>query len=238
MNKITNIMQTPKIIKVFFQLSFLLPCLISCNTSTSKPKYIPDTKAINTEIQLIRFEQDFFSIDSSKIGWEINKLQQRYPEFTNGFLAIVLGIRDTSMQNIKVKGYLSFPYTRYTYDTVQKVFADMNQIQREINELATFYQYYFPDAKPLTKAFSYLSEYHGDRLAIPEDGLIALPLDMALGIGYPAYTFYKIPLYDQRTCTKAHLVAKAGNAVAQNIASSKFKPGGSHLIDLMIYEGK
>ncbi|MCH2023196.1 MAG: hypothetical protein MK207_12025 [Saprospiraceae bacterium] len=231
-------MQKPKLIKVFFLLSCIIVYITSCNTTTSELKYIPKTEGIKATMQLIRFEQSFFAIDSSNISDDINKLKLKYPEFTNGFLATVLGIRDTGMQNMIIKGYLNYPDARFTFDTIQKVFSNMNQTQKELNELATYYQYYFPNAKPITKAFSYLSEYHGDRLAVIEDGFVALPLDMALGIGYPAYTFSKMPLYDQRTCTKEHLVAKAANAVAQNVISRKIQKRGSHLIDLMLYNGK
>ncbi len=231
-------MQTPKIINIFFFINSFLFFLTSCNTSTREKKYVPEIKGGNIEVEIIRFENEFFSIDATKIPQEIKLLREKYPEFVNGYLASVLGVRDTSMENQIIAGYLNFKDAKITYDTIQKVFNKLDQVQKEINELATYYQYYFPDAKPLTKAYTYMCEYHGDRLALPEEGFVGLPLDMSLGIGYPAYTFSKFPMYDQRTCNREHLVAKAANAVAQNIIMTSSETGGSHLIDLMIYNGK
>lgn len=232
-------MQTPKIMNVFFLFVYIIFVVTACGDVTIKEqKYVPKIKGMEKQVELIRFEQAFFEIDTNNISNELQKLKEKYPEFTQGYLGSVLGVTDLSMEEPLVKGYLNYPDARYTYDTVQQVFADLPTVQQELNELATYYQYYFLDAKPLTKAFTYLAEYHGDRLAVLEDGFVGLPLDMALGEGYPPYTFLKIPGYDQRTCNKTHLVAKAADAMAQNLVGMYCKSAGNHLIDLMLYNGK
>ncbi len=138
----------------------------------------------------------------------------------------------------RVQGFLQHPDTRYTYDTIQQVFDSLPEVKTQLQELATHYQYYFPEQPPLTKAYAYLSDYHGDRFALLESGFVGLPLDMALGQGYPPYNALKLPQYDQRTCTREHLVPKAADAVAQNLMMLYGESGGTHLIDLMLYNGK
>lgn len=231
-------MQTPKIINAFFLSCFLCFGLFSCDVTRTEVDYIPDVKGLEQEMSLIRFEQDFFSLDTTNLYASLQNLKEKYPEFTQGFLSTVIGARDSASENRIVKGYLNYPDALFTYDTVQQVFQDLSTVQTQLNELATYYHYYFPDAKPLSKAFTYLSEYHGDRLVILEDGLVGLPLDMALGEGYSPYIYLKIPSYDQRTCNKEHLVAKAADAVAQTIISEHAQAGGNHLIDQMLYNGK
>lgn len=231
-------MQTPKIINSFFCFLFFGSFLVSCESTIVETAYIPETQGINAAVELIRFEQVFFNLDTTNIGTELKKLETQYPEFTGGYLSSVLGVRDSITGRKQVLGYLNYPDARYTYDTVQKVFGEIPLVQEQLNQLATYYQYYFPENQPLNKAFTYLSEYHGDRLAIIDEGFVGLPLDMALGKGYPPYTFLKIPLYDQRTCTKEHLVPKAADAIAQNLVTEITKPKGNHLIDLMLYNGK
>lgn len=231
-------MQIPKIINAFFCFLFFGSFLISCESTIVETQYIPETQGINTSVELIRFEQAFFNLDTTNVGTALENLKNKYPEFTGGYLSSVLGVRDSLSARKQILGYLNYPDARYTYDTVQKVFEDMSLIQEELNQLSRYYQYYFPDNPVLTKAFSYLSEYHGDRLALIDEGFVGLPLDMALGQGYPPYTFLKIPGYDQRTCTKEHLVPKAADAIAQNLVTEITKPKGNHLIDLMLYNGK
>lgn len=231
-------MQTPKIINAFFLLSISCFLLLSCESTIVETKYIPDTKDINASVELVRFEQDFFALDTNNLSEAVHKLKEKHPQFTVGYLMSVLGVKNAALENRQIKGYLSYEDAQYTYDTIQTVFADLPKVQEELNELATYYQYYFPDSKPLSKAFTYLSEYHGDRLAVIEEGFVGLPLDMALGQGYHPYTFLKIPAYDQRTCTKEHLVAKAADAISQSLVAKWAKPKGNYLIDLMLYNGK
>lgn len=231
-------MQTPKIINAFFLFSAFVFLLFSCQSTVVETKYTPDVQIIDQAVQLIRFEQDFFALDSNNIAIELQKLKEKHPEFTFGFLSSVIGVQNSSTELQQVKGYLNYKDAQYTYDTIQHIFKTLPQVQKELDELASHYQYYFPDRKPLTKAFTYLSEYHGDRLAVVDEGFVGLPLDMALGMGYPPYTFLKIPAYDQRTCNKEHLVAKAADAMAQNIVPTLARPKGNHLIDLMLYNGK
>ncbi|CAA6798992.1 MAG: Unknown protein [uncultured Aureispira sp.] len=231
-------MQTPKIINAFFCFLFLGAFLISCESTIVETSYIPETQGINASVELIRFEQAFFNLDTANIGPELKELENKYPKFTGGYLSSVLGVRDSISGRKQILGYLNYADARYTYDTVQQVFGTMPLIQTQLNQLATYYQYYFPKNPAFNKAFTYLSEYHGDRLAVIDEGFIGLPLDMALGQGYPPYTFLKIPVYDQRTCTKEHLVPKAADAIAQNLVAAVTKPKGNHLIDLMLYNGK
>ncbi|BDS14050.1 gliding motility protein GldB-related protein [Aureispira anguillae] len=231
-------MQTPKIINAFFLSSCFVFLLFSCESTIVETQYIPDLKEIKGTVELIRFEQDFFALDSNNIDLGLQKLKEKHPEFATGFLMSVLGVRNKASESRQVLGYLNYKDAQYTYDTVQQIFGALPQVQKELNELASYYQYYFPDATPLSKAFTYLSEYHGDRLAVVEEGFVGLPLDMALGEGYPPYTFLKMPKYDQRTCSKEHLVAKAADAMAQNLVSTWASPKSNHLIDLMLYNGK
>lgn len=231
-------MQTPKIINAFFYFICISFLITGCETNVVEKKYVPDTKGIQASVDLVRFEQAFFALDTNNLATELKQLKQQYPLFADGFLRTVIGVRDSISELPLVKGYLSYPDARYTYDTVQQVFQEMATINAQLNELAVHYQYYFPDATPITKAFTYLSEYHGDRLAVLEDGFVGLPLDMALGEGYPPYTYLKIPAYDQRTCNAAHLVPKAANAIAQTLLIERNVPIGAKLIEQMVYNGK
>ena len=231
-------MQTPKIINAFFLFVLLANMLTSCDVERQTPKYIPDIKGIERKVELIRFEQEFFNLDTTQLATSLNALKEKHLGFTMGFLSKFIGVRDAESELPTVYGYLNYADARYTYDSIQQVFSDLSTIQQQLNELATYYSYYFPDAFPIEKAYTFLSEYHGDRLAVLEQGFIGLPLDMALGEGYSPYNHLKIPQYDQRTCNKEHLVAKASNAVAQTLAMQYLRAPGAHLIDKMLYEGK
>ncbi len=232
-------MQLPERMGVFFVAMLLLLISYACETTVVESQYVPDTKAINASMALIRFDRAFFKLDTAKLPQGLDALQEQYPVFTQGYLRTFLqAAPNTPMGLARIKGFISHPDTRYTYDTIQQVFGELPEVTAQLQELATHYTYYFPEEPPLTRAFTYVCDYHGDRLAILSEGLIGLPLDMALGEGYPPYGFLKIPAYDQRTCNGAHLVPKAADAVAQNYIRAITKPSGNHLIDRMLFEGK
>lgn len=231
-------MQTPKIMNAFFLLSFLSGLFSSCESTIIEKQYLPNTEGITAHIDLVRFDQAFFNLDTTQLATGLQKLEETYPEFTAGYLQAFLNASTNPRGLQRVQGFLTHPDTRYTYDTIQQVFDSLPEVKTQLQELATHYSYYFPEQPPLTKAYTYLSDYHGDRLAVLESGFVGLPLDMALGVGYAPYTFLKMPLYDQRTCNREHLVAKAADAVAQNLMMIYGASGGSHLLDLMLYNGK
>lgn len=232
-------MQLPKRMGAFFVAVLLIFVTYGCETMVVESDYKPDTKDVNAPMRLIRFDQDFFELDTTQLSLGLQNLQERYPVFTQGYLHTFLQASPKHPMGLaRIKGFISHPDTRYTYDTIQQVFGDLSEVYTQLKELATHYTYYFPEQPPLNRAFTYVSDYHGDRLAILSEGLIGLPLDMALGEGYPPYTFLKMPAYDQRTCNRSHLVPKAADAVAQNYLAAITKPGGGHLIDLMLFQGK
>lgn len=222
----------------FFLLSFLSGLFSACESTVVERQYLPNTEGVTATIELVRFDRAFFNLDTTQLATSLAQLQQQYPEFTSGYLQSFLNAPPNALGLQRVQGFLRHPDTRYTYDTIQQVFDSLPEVKMQLQELATHYSYYFPEQPPLAKAYTYLSDYHGDRLAILESGLIGLPLDMALGQGYTPYLFLKLPAYDQRTCNREHLVAKASDAVAQNLMMLYGASGGAHLIDLLLYNGK
>lgn len=223
-----------------FLIQTALCCLLlgSCQFNEAPPKYHPDLTGLKQDFQLIPYHQEFFRMDPENISHEIEQLKKNYPVFTAGHIKSVIGIRDSSKEAEILLDYLSFPDTRYTYDTICKVFNDLSSVESELGSMALHYKYYFPEMKPLEKAFTYLSDYHGDRLAVLDEGFIAVPLDMYLGAEFPTYTYIGIPNYDQRTCNLEHIAPKAALAIAENICMNKLSMEGNRLIDKMIYNGK
>src|SRR5687768_7245067 len=71
---------------------FLLICLFfSCKNND-----IPDVSNIKVNLEVQRFEKDFFSIDTSNILNELQRLQIKYPSFINDFTQQILGFDNTT----------------------------------------------------------------------------------------------------------------------------------------------
>ena len=70
--------------------------LFSCSDND-----VPDVSNININIQVKRFEQDFFAIDTVNLMTSLQSLGTAYPVFLNDFLYNILElppVTDTSMQ--------------------------------------------------------------------------------------------------------------------------------------------
>ena len=230
-------MQTPKIIN-YFLLILVMSYLSSCEVVTvEQSRYVPDTKRIKAEVELMRFDQDFFALDTNQLDQGLTQLKEQYPQFANGYLYSVLRVPEPMLEAQIVKGYLSYKPTQYTYDTIQKVFGNMSDIQKDLNELAVHFEYYnYMNQVPLTKGIAHLCEYSYDRAV--GDGFVPLPLDMALGKGYAPYSQIKIPFYQQRTLNRQHLVPKAAFAIAEDMVNTYAKMKAGFMIDFMLMEGK
>lgn len=226
-------------LSIFFWISILFSLSLgSCNVTTNEtPRYIPDTKGMEETVTIERFEQDLFALDTNQIETGLTALKNKYPAFALPFLQTVLRVPSLEAEPSVVKGYLGYAPARETYQKVQEEFKTMPLVQEQLNSLATHFAYYKLNTNvPITTAYTHLCEYSYDRAI--GDGYVPLPLDMALGQGYPAYTLAKIPLYQQRTLNREHLVAKAAYAIAEDVVTSMTQTKSSFMIDYMLQEGK
>src|SRR5215210_7401803 len=61
--------------------------LISCTNNNG-----PDVSDVKVTLDVQRFEQDFFAIDTNQIGASMQKLSAKYGLFLNDYLVNILGI--------------------------------------------------------------------------------------------------------------------------------------------------
>ena len=91
-------MQTPKIINSFFVLITLSFVFNACDVTTApKANYIPNTEGINAQVEIIRFEKDFFAIDTSNVEQGLVELKQKHPDFTTTIDVVFYPEWNTSM---------------------------------------------------------------------------------------------------------------------------------------------
>lgn len=110
----------------------------------AKPR--PDISNIKVDLQVKRFDRDFFQIDSNHVREGLQMLIKRYPGFLPLYTENVLGLgafSDTSQ--LLLVGTRRFLYlSRPIYDTVQKVFADFDATARALETGFRYLIYYYP----------------------------------------------------------------------------------------------
>lgn len=221
---------------------FLLPLLINaCNNQASGP----DISGVKVEVQLDRFDQHFFSIDTINPGHSLADLQKKYPSLLPLFIENILGLHDTTV----FRGVRRFiRLNKFILDTVNKVFKSDEFLKKEFELAFKHVKYYKPDYK-VPKLVSIIGPI--DLLAETTSGeltpdflgsdFLGISLQFYLGKDFSLYKEeYFItnvaPEYRSRRFDKKYIVADAMKLIADDIFPEKSK--GKGLIDQMIEKGK
>jgi hypothetical protein len=210
---------------------------------------VPDVSNVKADLEVQRFEQDFFLIDTNNIGPSIQRLAQKYPGFLNDYLVNILGIpllngQDTAVDKMIRKFFADYKPLK---DTADKVFASIDDIAAEVKRGLQFTKHYFPGYRTPSKLITFIGPLdayyeaslggHGD--IITHDALgVGLQLHMGKNFSvyrtemgqqlYPAYISRRFePQYIPVNCIK-------------NIIDDMFpdKSGDRPLIEQMIEKGK
>ncbi len=224
--------------------SIILPIFVliltfsACNNDEDKK--IPDVSNINVTVNLHRFEQDFFKLDSTQLEKSVIGVQQKYPVFYPFFIDSIISIRDprdTSNHYLKeLKGFLGYKPLQELNDTCQIAYKDVANLEKELKQAFQFYKYYFPNAT-LPEIYTFISEYSRDIVGSSDGKIVAFGLDMFLGQNHPNYSdpLLNIPKFLSRTFNKEHIPAKL---MTQLIYEKMQPPSQNRLLDYIIFNGK
>ena len=211
----------------------------ACSGSDEASKYVPDVSKINTKAEILRFDEDLFNTNVANI----DQLKQQYPAFASFYLDTILpNWKNTSISEA-LKMYQTDEYSKRLHDSVQLLFPDNQELEKEFTTIAKQYSYYFPALKnPFERVYTYTSAYRFGAFIHSSYGetYVAVGLDYALGENHEAYMHvdYLRYQYVRQKLTKAHLPVLAVEAAVGNIMEERVKKGGNYFIDFVIYNGK
>ncbi|HKK76413.1 MAG TPA: hypothetical protein VJ953_15140 [Saprospiraceae bacterium] len=210
--------------------------LVSCQSDAGKD--IPEVEGIEVDVELRRFEQDLFSLDTNTLEADLAELQAAYPLFSELYFQQIVPAKRAPQGFVEfIKGFITFPQIRSLYDTTQVLYGDLSAYQQDLEQAFRFYKYYFPE-RSTPQVTTYISEYAIGAFIYGEDQL-AVGLDFFLGANYP-YGRYNpgnpnFSNYLIRTFNRAHLPMKTLKPLVEDIVGTT-KEG--RLLDMMIQEGK
>lgn len=214
----------------------LLFLLLGC----TKGKNIPDVSHIEVEVEIQRFEQDLFALDTNRMQEELQRLSEKYP-FTDFFINYVLGYQvvaevDSISREEVVKGFITHPEVIALYDTVMQHYNDLSPIESELEEAFRLFKYYFPNLEP-PLVYTMISEYNTALMLPPEEEAVMVSLDLFLGPDYPVYNYHplNLPRYITRTLTREQMTARIVQAIADDLVGESRR---GRLLDIMVNEGK
>jgi len=227
-----------------FLFLLLIVFLVSCKNKTG-----PNVSNIKVDIQTVRFEKEFFSIDTNNTEASLQKIYNAHPAFFRDFTQHILGlppITDSGAQAVSAIRQFLRDY-RPVYDSVMKEFPDFNREEEKITNALRYVKYYFPKYQlpgsiitfigPMDAYFQGSTGGYGD--AITSEGL-AIGLQLHLGNNFSMYNsemgLSLFPSYISRKFSREYIPVNC----VKNIIDDMYPDQSSDrsLIEQIVEKGK
>ncbi len=208
---------------------------------------IPDVSNIDVDIDITRFEQELLK-DTTIDAVRLNQLMEKYPGFSEIYFNHVMPKPDdivTSDDPEKklqdIQEWIRHPRTRWLYDTVQQIFPDVSEVEKELESAFKYAKYYFPE-KETPKIYTTVSDFGYFPFIYAEDSLrdgIGISLEMFLGEKFPYLKYNGLNNafsdYLTRSYNKQHITRRALEVWVDDMMG---EPTGNRMLDYMIHNGK
>lgn len=222
-------------ISVFFYIS-------AC--SGGKYKNLPDISGLKQDVQIIRFDQKIFALDTLQLAKGVIELEREYPVFFDIYFNKLLGFRydeDSSFFYQNLEGFLKSDKIKDLYGEVDERFKNMADIEAGLSDAFGYMRYYFPSFYS-PEIYTLFAEYTIQLFLFAEQNgkdAIGIGLDMFLGGDYPYGSMFpdnpSFSSYQTRSFNRDHIIRKTVEALIQDRLN---EPKQQRLLDLMIQHGK
>jgi hypothetical protein len=208
----------------------------------------PDVSDIRINLQTVRYERDFFSMDTLDIPASLRKLRAADSGFTDLFVGQVLGIDPGDTSPGALEAYRRFlSGYRPLLDMSEQAVGDLGNIGEEIRQALRLTRHYFPTYRTPERLYTFI----GPMDAIAEGrtasyGDIITPY--GLGVGLQLHLGAESPIYageEGRRLYPAYLSRRFEPATIavncmRNVVDDIFpgRPDDRTLLDQMVDKGK
>lgn len=218
----------------YFILAVTLLTLGACNSGKNKPD-VSNIKVDNVQIE--RFEQAFFKIDTNNLRNGLIDLRNGFPTFYPVFMRDILQVNpmDTAAFSIIRQVYGSY---KPINDSIQLKYKNLNWLNEDLTQSFKYVKYYYPNYK-LPRVITFVGPLDVPGAVITPDYL-GIGLQQFAGKNFSVYQEEPIqqmyPAYISRRFDKEYIVPNAIKAIADDIYPDKSV--GRPLIEQMVEKGK
>jgi len=208
----------------------------------------PDVSDIRIDLQTLRFERDFFGMDTLDIPSSLRKLRAADSGFTDLFLGQILGIHpgDTSPATADACRRFLRDYRPILAMAGQAV-GDLAAVEAELEQALRLVKYHFPRYETPRRLYTFIGPMdaiaegrtaaYGD-IITPQG--IGIGLQLHLGADAPVYTSQEgqalYPRYLSRRFDPAYITVNCVKNVVDDLFPGR--PDDRTLLDHMVDKGK
>ena len=228
------------------KLLFIL--LISALLFACKNDDTPDVSNIKVNLKVLRFEKDFFALDTNNILNELQRLRIKYPTFINDFTNQILGF-DYKTPPDSLTKYISLFIRDYRFvkDSADKLFVDIEPQVKEIKKGLQFVKYYFPEYKVPKIVITFIGPINANfETSFGTQGDILTPEGLGIGLQLHLgknFSFYQspqgqeqYPAYLSNNFDPEHIPVNSMRNIIDDLYPDRST--GKALIEQMIEKGK
>lgn len=226
--------------------SFLFLFAMFSFTACKHKKNIPDVSNISVNLELKRFDVDFFKSDSNNIAAALDSLSVTYPMFLKDYLYNIQAFPPNQDSVLKYSRlFLTDKLYRAIKDTTLIVFDNksLESIKADIEKSFKYVKYYFPNYTAPSTIYTFVGPLEGTGNAITYQRTtkgLAIGLQSYLGAGFSVYQNQYIsqvyPFYKSRRFSKEYIVVNSVQNVIEDLYPARVS--GKNLIQQMIELGK
>src|SRR5438270_6269090 len=109
---------------------YLLLAMTICSCGGRK---VPDLSGIKVDLQMQRFENDFFSVDTNRVDQSLQQLHNKYPSFLQDFVFNILALPPQPDSSAVVEKEVRTFIRSYSplKASAERPFSDMSNTQKE-----------------------------------------------------------------------------------------------------------
>ncbi len=218
----------------------LLLLVTGCGNRNNNPH--PDVSDVHVDQPvIIRLEQMLATATPENYKEVFAGIERQYPEIFESYYRNFWGLVGTdSLHPVNVYDSLFFnvagnEWMHRLNDSVQLIYKNMSDVEKEIKTAFTYYKYYFPDST-LPQLFTYLGPFVYQTLF--DNNTLGIELDMYMGKHFGYYGSYEnnIPEYVAQRLDKPFIVVN----VMQSLMDGNIVSLGPEatLLDEIIAAGK
>ncbi|MDB5247351.1 MAG: hypothetical protein JWQ40_1745 [Segetibacter sp.] len=210
--------------------------ITSCNG-----KKIPDVSSIKVDLQLQRFDQEFFSLDTNNANQSLEQLHQKYPGFLQDFIFNILALPPQPDSSAAVEQQIGYFISSYKplKDSADRIFTNIGDIEDEVKRGLQFVKHYFPSYKLPNKLITFIGPINSYGNILTTDAL-AVGLQLYMGKNYSLYQSEAgqqlYPAYISRRFEKEYIPVNCIKTIVDDIFPDN--NAGRPLIEQMVQAGK
>ncbi len=217
---------------LFCSLFIILIFFSSCNRNPLKV----DISEIETKIEIVRFDQELFSLPMQDTLAELTSLRNKYPDFFDLFTWKVIGVGGIEEEHFpEIMGeFLTDTMILNVKTMAENEFSDFEKTEEELIKAFKYFQYHFPE-KELPTVFTTISGFN--QSVFTAERLIGVSLDKYLGRDNKYYKqLSNVPLYKIKNMHPEKLVSDV--AYAWGMTEFNERGTATTVLDHIVHQGK